>query len=151
MLITWSSTFFCLQMASLGAQYGWAVASVLAVNTSLTSLYLHNHSLHEESVVLIAKALASNTCVKQLSLKGSQIGALCRVSPPERLLSPAAKAAQPEEQQIGAHLQSFTLQLLLSPLAGDQGAIAVSRALRLNCVLLKRHLEAQCAFTKSPF
>jgi NLR family CARD domain-containing protein 3 len=50
------------------------VSVILQVNTTLRSLSLVNHKFGEESVQLIAKALALNGALTSLSLRGSCIG-----------------------------------------------------------------------------
>ena len=45
------------QCAELGADYAYALASILTSNTRLKSLHLHNHNFSDMGVVVLAKAL----------------------------------------------------------------------------------------------
>ncbi|EFJ52844.1 hypothetical protein VOLCADRAFT_115780, partial [Volvox carteri f. nagariensis] len=58
-------------------RYCWLLASVLASAPALRSLYIHNHALPEaaaDGVGQLAAALAGNTRLTALSLRGSAVG-----------------------------------------------------------------------------
>ncbi|GFR43398.1 hypothetical protein Agub_g4477, partial [Astrephomene gubernaculifera] len=62
---------------TVSPRYCWLLASVVASAPALRSLYVHNHALPEaaaEGVGQLAAALAGNTRLTALSLRGSAVG-----------------------------------------------------------------------------
>ena len=108
-----------LNSEEIGDEGAKAIALVLMVNTSLSTLYLYGNKIGDEGAKDIALALMVNTSLSDLYLNGNQIG---------------NEGTKDIAQALMVNTSVSTLYLRYSKI-GDEGGRAIAQALMVNTSL----------------
>ena len=119
-----SLTTLYLSGNSLGADGATSLSQALAVNTSLTTLHLSDNSIGDEGATSLSQAFAVNTSLTTLHLYHNSIG---------------AEGAISLSQALAVNTSLTTLHLSDNSI-GDEGATSLSQALAVNASLTTLYL-----------